>query len=88
VFGRSSLSPDGTQLVYSNLKGQIVILNLENNTETILYDKTDAFQPIWSPDGKSIAFSEFNETTQILVMDTDGSNLREIIKSNLYADLL
>ena len=88
VFGRSSLSPDGTQLVYSNLKGQIVILNLENNTETILYDKTDAFQPIWSPDGKSIAFTEFNETTQILVMDTDGNNLREIIKSNLYPDLL
>jgi WD40 repeat protein len=88
VFGHSSLSPDGSQLVYSNLKGQIVILNLENNTETILYDKTDAFQPIWSPDGKSIAFTEFNETTQILVMDTDGSNLREIIKSNLYPDLL
>jgi hypothetical protein len=84
VFGHSSLSPDGSQLIYSNQEDRIVLLNLDYNTETILYDKTDAFQPIWSPDGKSIAFTEFNETTQILVMATDGSNLREIIKSNLY----
>lgn len=88
VFGHSSLSPDGSQLIYSNQEGKIVLLNLENNTETILYDKADAFQPIWSPDGKSIAFTSFDETTQIFVIDVDGSNLRVISESNRYPALL
>lgn len=48
----------------------------------------DGDQPKWSPDGKQIVFSVWDATgnkTSIWIMDADGENKKEIVKSGWSA---
>jgi Tol biopolymer transport system component len=79
-----SWSPDGQQIAF----GVITLPNAEsgthrihsiyiinaNSAEPTLLTELPGIDPTWSPDGKQIAFS----STQIYVIDTDGSNLQPL----------
>lgn len=68
-------SPDGKRLVFTALN-RLYVMNLPNGTPTRLTnnDFTEA-QPVWSPDGKTIAFSTWKEGGgHIFKVTSDGNN--------------
>lgn len=72
-----SWSPDGGKIAFSRFGAegrQIVVLNLEDDTETVLTEQRDSYSPSWSPDGSQIVFGS-NRTghENIWVMHADGS---------------
>lgn len=73
------LSPDGKSLVF-DLLGNIFTLPIKGGqavqlTKGMSWDS----QPVWSPNGKDIAFiSDASGTENIWVMDSDGQNKRPI----------
>ncbi|MCJ7623758.1 MAG: DPP IV N-terminal domain-containing protein, partial [Anaerolineaceae bacterium] len=86
---QAEVSPDGEQVVYT-LRNVDVEKN-EDYTSLWLYHldagkahqltfnkKTDS-SPVWSPDGKTIAFkSDRNETAQIYLLPVDGGEARQL----------
>lgn len=82
-------SPDGTQIVFSNINGplgpgprasSIYVINVDGTGLTELAQSRGDGNPIWSPDGEKIAFEmlgggdeDFSGGT-VFVMDSDGSN--------------
>jgi TolB protein len=89
-----SLSPDGRALLFhSNREGRqaIWIAAADGSNARILYDDPavgeDPGTPVWSPDGKSIAFAmrprgatDPNES-EIYVMDPDGRGLKRLTRT-------
>ena len=87
-------SPDGSRLLYvaaggKNGAGQdtgldIFMVNLNtpgSQPVNLTLLKGDDTYPAWSPDGKTIAFTNqgrFNDIRQIYMMNADGSNQRRI----------
>ena len=58
-FGNYALSPDGTRVVFaaaSNGTTQLWTRSLDAQTAQPLAGTTDPHDPVWSPDGQSIAF--------------------------------
>jgi Tol biopolymer transport system component len=90
VYGSDpSLSPDGTKIVYCSLRdeiySQIYVMNSDgSDPKKITNIKTgDACGPVWSHDGKKIAFYAFsltnpNRNPEIWAMDPDGSNQKKL----------
>jgi Tol biopolymer transport system component len=77
-------SPDGTQIVFSSDDtsfSRIVVFNLRDSTFTTLAQSDDRnfYRPLWSPDGKLIAFVAYGDHPGLWVTTTGGKNLREII---------
>ena len=88
VYG--DLSPDGTQLVYTYCvkregEFEIAVVNLETNkqlrlTENLFLDH----YPVWSPDGKRIAFVSDDENTWrsgLYTMAADGTEVQRLTPS-------
>lgn len=87
-------SPDGSRLLYvapggKNVAGQDTGLDIfmiepgvpGNQPVNLTNLKGDDTYPAWSPDGKTIAFTNqgrFNDIRQIYMMNADGSNQRRI----------
>jgi hypothetical protein len=78
AFGNGSLSPDGSKLVYDDRSGNIVVLDLKGGQKAIRTSGPNDYNPIWSPDGKQIAFIRLGDNLQIFAMNADGSNLRPV----------
>ena len=85
-----SLSPDGTRVAYAAISrsgnsSDIVTSALDGSDLRRLtrHSAIDAY-PVWSPDGTQILFysrrasSPGNPTLSLFIMDSDGSNLREL----------
>ena len=90
VFGSDPmLSPDGTKIVYCSLRdtiySQIYVMNSDGTSTKRITDHNsgDACGPVWSPDGKKIAYYAFAQTQpsrdpEIWLMDADGSNPKKL----------
>lgn len=74
-----SLSPDGSKILFSSdLEGtfHIYVVNVDGSgLAKLTDDPAGDFSPRWSPNGKRIAFSR---TGALYVMDSDGSNARQV----------
>jgi TolB protein len=76
------ISPDGEKIVYTHDDGKqqtIWIMNRDgSNPHRVSPD--DGWDPSWTADGKQILFASLvsNGTTQLFVMDEDGSNSQKI----------
>jgi Tol biopolymer transport system component len=83
-------SPDGTRIVFNSLccgVGGIFAMNADGSAPTRIVasdfvQRGDALQmPIWSPDGRQIAFirANYDEQWQIYVVNADGSNPQRLL---------
>lgn len=78
-------SPDGKRLLYTkffvgqyndpNAQTDVVVYDFATKAETRLTHTGHSFQPVWSPDGRRIAFGSFNGEA-LWIMNADGSDLR------------
>jgi Tol biopolymer transport system component len=93
----SKWSPDGTKFIYSSKKsGNFEIYTcLVNGSNEQRLTNTPAHEtyPVWSPDGKQIAFSlstgvynsrEAQATYEVCLMNTDGTNLRQLTTNSSF----
>jgi Tol biopolymer transport system component/C-terminal processing protease CtpA/Prc len=74
-----SISPDGSSIVFT-YKGDIYKVNAVGGTAVPLtLSEGHDFMPIWSPDGKSIAFaSDRNGNYDIYIMPANGGTARRL----------
>ena len=73
-----SWSPDG-QMIVAEAGNQIFVMDVDGGNRLQLTDIGDNYQPSWSPDGKSIAFtSDRDGNGEVYLMDPDGGNQRRI----------
>ncbi len=97
-----SFSPDGRSVLYASERNKIWGLyqsslsrkeetQFFNSTvlteETILSEKTEAFQPAYSPDGKEVAYLE--DRTAVKIINLKSKSVREIMaadKNYSYSD--
>lgn len=91
-------SPNGRKIVFRSDEGiggssDIHIINADGTGRTRLTrtiapnpaDNTDEEEPVWSPDGRKIAFSCVLSNAEIYVMNSDGSGIRRITAHNIPA---
>ena len=82
----SDLSPDGKKIVFaSNRDGtyRLYVVNVDGSGLARLTDgPAGDLSPKWSPDGKRIAFAR---AAGLMVMDSDGSNTRQVMEPQLEA---
>lgn len=55
----TSISPDGTEVAFSNIDGQMFVIDLNSGVIQTL-NVTNSYNPIWSPDGKKLAIQKIN----------------------------
>ena len=80
--GHVSWSPDSEKIVFfgtdGKFKGNIWIISIEDGALTqITDDPVFEMNPIWSPDGKTIAYNK--SRSEIWAVSPDGGNPRKII---------
>ncbi len=74
-----ALSPDGTQLAYSNVDTGLSILDLASGQVTPLPGTTHGdSSPVWSPDGRQIVFNRGMGIFDLFIINRDGSGLRQL----------
>jgi TolB protein len=88
-----SWSPDGTRIVYfytpgapSHFYAEVWVMNADGTQHHRIYRSKgfvgDWAAPVWSPDGKQIAFSIFtNAESGLMVMHADGSSRHRVAPS-------
>lgn len=68
----TALSPDGRYVAYNNSDDQILILDTETNTHSIISEPGYGyFNPQWSPDGSKLMYQGLNAS--IMVSNNDGN---------------
>ncbi|MFD1105138.1 amidohydrolase family protein [Sphingobium olei] len=74
-----SASPDGRTMVV-DLQGSLWLIPAKGGTAKRVGDYfSDARQPVWSPDGKTIAYFAYRDGNYDLwIMDADGGNARQL----------
>jgi TolB protein len=91
-----SVSPDGSKIAYCSLRddqySQIYVANSDGTSEKRItkIGTGDSCGPVWSHDGKKIAFYSFalthpSRNPAIWMMDPDGSNMKRLAEHGLEA---
>ena len=93
-IGRPDFSPDGNTIVFTYAKDASKdtweIFSADANGQnakqlTSLPKARIKKGPVWSPNGKEIAFhADINDGAQIFLMDADGNNLKQLTDMNGY----
>jgi TolB protein len=76
-----ALSPSGEQLAYTRVGRLIELLDLESGESKTIRD--GGYQPVFSPDGSSIAFTN---NGSIHIMNSDGSDVRVIAQNQAASE--
>jgi TolB protein len=84
--GMASFSPDGKQVVFHEVRGEIGEIMVLDISKSLRYSLTagdpDSRWPVWSPDGKWIAYvRRSNDNSDIWMMRADGSQKRALVVS-------
>jgi len=83
-----SLSPDGSQLVFSWRGDLWKVGSRGGRAERLTRDAASDLRSAWSPDGSQIAFdSERSGALNLWVMQADGSGLRQVTHSDAWVVL-
>ena len=78
--GTPSYSPDGSKIAFvSNRNGpyRIMVMNADGSGQQVLSNQQNAFDPVWSPDGRQIAYDadyDGDNWEELWLMNADGSN--------------
>ena len=82
LIADAAMSPDGKRIVYcSAAKGGLWIVN-SDGTDARLLVETNASDPVWSPDGKQIAFSYLKSDNDygVCTISPDGTGLKNLTR--------
>ena len=83
-------SPDDSHIAYGQGgMGPIMIVNVANPSDTQTLGTFGQEAPVWSPDGKQLAFVDCTgpqQLCQIATMNTDGSNIRDLTNDTQFTD--
>jgi Tol biopolymer transport system component len=82
-FIDAKLSPDGSTIVYISRAGDIVLYSLQDGSKRLLTTEYRyGYSPIWSPDGRSIAFSILGRPkSAIVIAPVEGGPARKILEA-------
>src|SRR5438270_709888 len=89
---RPRWSPDGTKIALGGGGSagglDVYTVNADGSELTRLTSAPGwQWEPVWSPDGRQIAFTSYpNETTDIYVMNADGSHARDVSNTRTTND--
>lgn len=81
VAGIPSWSPDGGHIAFTSNKWfgyNVSIITVDGREDKRLTEKGGSCGPVWSPNGKTIAFVNRNGKSRIWLMDGDGKNKRQL----------
>lgn len=93
-------SPDGQYIVFQSKRDtngnpmddnfDIFIMDVDGgNNKQLTYDLTDDTSPVWSPDGKNIAFlSERNGQDEVYLISPEGTNLEQLTQLDVLKSWL
>lgn len=81
----AKISPDGKEIAFT-YQGGIYLVSAEGgHAQRLTGDSSLDFAPVWSPDGKQIAFaSDRNGGRDIYIMDRDGGNQTRLTYNSAY----
>jgi Tol biopolymer transport system component len=88
-FSTPSISPDGQWIavasangVFTN-EGKIYKIPIAGDTPIQLtFSDGDHWSPVWSPDGKRIAFTSADaDSTKVWIVDADGVQPRQMVRT-------
>lgn len=84
--GEFSIHPEGKRIVYRRNgdiefggSGEVVVLDMDGTNRKVLHPSAES--PVWSPDGRKIAFTSGTSQTRgadIYVINADGTGLKNI----------
>jgi Tol biopolymer transport system component len=81
-------SPDGTYIAYT-YGGVLWVMNADGKHRRKLHTapaNRQAWGPVWSPDGETIAWAEGDGDFEIFTIDADGSALRKLTNNERIQD--